>query len=74
MKRSRSLAVNWKAIEGAAHSKRQLVLRKNDNDLFTCPVKLCLHADFKSNRGLRKHINNKHPWFYYFDDQPEVKR
>ena len=74
MKRSRCLAVDWKAIEGAAHSKRQLVLRKNDNDLFTCPVKLCLHADFKSNRGLRKHINNKHPWFYYFDDQPEVKR
>ena len=75
MKRSRrSLAVNWKAIEGAAHGKRKLILRANDRNMFTCPIKLCLHADFKSNRGLRKHINNKHPWYYYFDEQPEVKR
>ena len=28
----------------------------------------------KSKRGLRKHIDNKHPWYYYFDEQPEVKR
>ena len=34
---------------------------------------LCLHADFNSSRGLRKHIDNKHPWYYYFDEQPEVK-
>ena len=74
MKRRRCLAVNWKALEGAAHAKRQLSLRKNDRDLFTCPVKLCLHADYKSQRGLRKHINNKHPWYYYFNEQPEVKR
>ena len=31
---------------------------------------LCLHADFRS----RKHIDGKHPWYYYFEDQPEVKR
>jgi len=23
---------------------------------------------------LRKHIDNKHSWYYYFDEQPEVKR
>ena len=50
------------------------MLRKNDDQAFTCPVKLCLHADFKSSRGLRKHIDNKHAWYYYFDEQPEVKR
>jgi len=44
------------------------------NYSYTCPVKLCLHDNFKSNRGLRKHINNKHQWYYYFDEQPEVKR
>ena len=71
---SRTLHVNWKAVEGAAHGKRKLSLRKNDYGLYTCPVKLCLHADFNSSRGLRKHINNKHPWFYYFDEQPEIKR
>ena len=74
MRRSRCLIVNWKALDGAAYSKRQLILRKNDKCLYTCPAKLCLHADYKSSRGLRKHIDNKHPWYYYFDEQPEVKR
>ena len=74
MKRGRSLVVNWKALEGAAQGRRKLKLRKNDCGCFTCPDKFCLHADFKSERGLRKHINNKHPWYYYFDKQPEVKR
>ena len=37
-------------------------------------MKQCLHADFKSSRGLRKHINTKHPWYFYFDRQPEVKK
>ena len=66
--------VNWKAVEGSAHGKRRLVLRKNDEEMYICPIKLCLHTDFNSSRGLRKHINNKHPWYYYFDVQPEVKR
>ena len=74
MKRSRCLFVNWKAMDGSAHGKRKLVLRKNDHQMYTCPVKLCLHCDFKSSRGLRKHIDNNHPWYYYFDEQPEVKR
>jgi len=60
--------------KGAAHGKRKLILRANNYNKFTCPIKLCLHADFSSIRGLRKHIDNKHPWYYYFDKQPEVKR
>ena len=74
IERSRSLFVNWKAVEGSAHGKRKLFLRKNGNDMYVCPVKLCLHSEFKSSRGLRKHIDNKHSWYYYFDEQPEVKR
>ena len=74
MESSRRLHVNWKALEGAAHGKRPLIIRPNIQGLFTCPVRLCLHADFKSSRGLRKHISNKHPWYYYFDQQPVVKR
>ena len=75
MKRnSRCLLVDWKAICGAAHAKRRLILRENGSGMFTCPMKYCLHEDFKSNRGLRKHIDMKHPWYYYFDRQPEVKR
>ena len=74
MPRQRRLQVNWKALLGAAHGKRTLKLRPNVRNLYTCPIKLCLHADFKSCRGLRKHINIKHPWYYYFDEQPVVKR
>ena len=74
MRRPRRLQVNWKALVGAAHGKRTLKLRPNRLNLYTCPIKLCLHGDFKSSRGLRKHINIKHPWYYYFNEQPEVKR
>ena len=74
MQSTRNLVVNWKALDGAAHGKRRLILRKNPGNRFTCPVKLCLHADFNSSRGLRKHINIRHPWFFYFDNQPEVSR
>ena len=70
----RTLQVNWKAVNGAAHGRRKLSLRSNDNNSYMCPIKLCLHAAFKSSRGLRKHINTKHAWYYYFDEQPEVKR
>ena len=72
--RRRTLFVNWTSVNGAAQGKRKLVLRENDKGEYTCPVKLCLHTDFKSKRGLRKHIDNKHSWYFYFDEQPEIKR
>lgn len=74
MQRKTVLQVDWKGIEGAAQGKRKLQLRSNDNDEYACPVQTCLHCDFKSIRGLRKHINTKHAWYYYFDVQPVIKR
>lgn len=75
MKASRNLVVNWRSLDGAAQGRRKLHLRPNLNGFFTCPLlKICLHTDFKSCRGLRKHINKKHPWYFYFDRQPEVKK
>ena len=51
MKRtSRCLFVDWKALNGAAHGKRKLIIRENGKHMFTCPVKICLHGDFKSTR------------------------
>ena len=74
MARKRVLFVDWHSLNGSANGKRKLSFKENDQGKFTCPAKLCLHADFESKRGLRKHIDNKHPWFYYFDEQPEVSR
>ena len=34
----------------------------------------CLHTNFLSQRGLRKHINQIHTWYYYFDKQPYIDR
>ena len=72
--KSRMLHVNWQAIQGARKKKKILKLRCNANGLYECPVESCLHADFKSQRGLRKHINNTHTWFYYFDSNPVIAR
>ena len=74
MARRRVLFVDWNSVNGSANGKRKLSFKENDKGKFTCPAKLCLHSDFESKRGLRKHIDNKHPWYYYFDEQPEVKR
>ena len=74
MARRRVLFVDWHSVNGSANGKRKLSFKENDQGKFTCPAKLCLHSDFESKRGLRKHIDNKHPWYYYFDEQPEVKR
>ncbi len=74
MARRRVLFVDWHSINGSATGKRKLSLQENEKGNFTCPVKLCLHSDFGSRRGLRKHIDTKHPWYYYFDVQPEIKR
>ncbi|XP_066930255.1 uncharacterized protein [Clytia hemisphaerica] len=74
MARRRVLFVDWHSINGSANGKRKLSFDENEKGKFTCPAKLCLHSDFESKRGLRKHIDNKHPWYYYFDEQPEVKR
>ena len=63
MARRRALFVDWRWVDGSAQGKRRLIIKSNEKGTFTtCPVKLCLHADFQSKRGLRKHIDNKHSW------------
>ena len=69
-----NLHVNWKAFNGAATNKKTLKLREDVSGIFNFPVDKCLHCGFRSQRGLRKHINNRHAWLYYFDEEPSVKR
>jgi hypothetical protein len=74
MAQRRVLFVDWRSINGAAQGKRKLVLRENEHGKYTCPINICLHSDYKTARGLRKHIESRHSWFFYFDKQPEIKR
>ena len=70
----RILVVDWKALPGALPKKRILHLKCNKDNIFECPVKGCLHTGHRSVRGLRKHINTRHPYYYYHDDKPVVSR
>lgn len=42
--------------------------------LFHCPVKECNHDGFGTQRGCRKHVKSKHPWFYFFDEKPDLSK
>ena len=70
----RTLYIDWFSLVGAKKSKRKLHLEADGGGIFTCPVESCLHVGFKSQRGLRKHIDSKHEWYYYFDAQPSFRR
>ena len=68
------LAVDWKCLQGAAKKRRRLSLEVNEDGIYLCPIGNCLHTGFNSQRGLRKHINSKHEWFYYFAEEPKFER
>lgn len=72
--KTKFLKVNWRVFDGAARQKRALRLRPDDDGVYICPIEDCLHTGFKSARGLRKHIDTRHDWYYFFDTRPEVKR
>ena len=74
MSRKKLLNVDWKGISGASIKKKILKLKSNADGVFICPISTCLHVGFKSDRGLRKHIDTTHPWYYYFNEQPEINR
>ena len=71
MMNRKSLRINWKELSGAFTTRRKLRLVKT-NDLFLCGIKNCIHTGFRSGRGLRKHINSKHAWWYWFDSEPDI--
>ena len=72
--RKRQLNVDWKAVNGAAKRKRILHLTVDENEQYICPVSTCLHNGYKSSRGLRKHINSQHEWYFWFDERPRIQR
>ena len=68
------LTVDWATFQGAAVKRRMLRLLANAGGIYMCPVDNCLHLGFKSQRGLRKHIENRHGWYFFFDEQPALNR
>ena len=43
---------------------------KDEDDCYHCPVINCNHPGFTSKWECRKHIDNIHPWYFYFDKKP----
>ena len=70
---SKANKIEWSNIDGALPKPKRLHLEKDDVDsLYHCPIHLCEHEGFQSQRGCRKHVNNNHSWFFYFDEKPRV--
>ena len=68
---SKANKVEWSKIDGALPRSKRLHLEKDEADsLYHCPIQLCERDGFQSQRGCRKHVNNKHSWFFYFDEKP----
>ena len=64
--------VNWSKLANASPKPKRLHLEEDDCDgLFHCPVQICDHEGFTTQRGCRKHVKNEHSWYYYFDEKPD---
>ena len=59
-------------VVGASPKSKRLHLEEDGCDsLFHYPVQTCDHDTFTTQTGCRKHVKNKHGWFYYFDSEPD---
>ena len=70
---SKANNIEWSNIDGALPKPKRLHLEKDSADsLYRWPIQMCEHEGFQSQCGCRKHVNNKHSWFFYFDEKPRV--
>ena len=66
-----SKLIDWSKEDGASRKPKRLHLEEDEADhLYHCPIVNCDHDGFSTQRGCRKHVKNKHCWFYYFDEKP----
>ena len=65
---------DWSNFDGALPKPKRLHLEKYETDRsYHCPIQIREHERFQSQRGCRKHVNNKHRWFFYFDEKLDLK-
>ncbi|XP_057289972.1 uncharacterized protein LOC130656435 isoform X1 [Hydractinia symbiolongicarpus] len=62
----------WKEALGASMRSKRLKLMPDKDNRFCCPVADCDSESYGSKRGCRKHVYNRHGWFYYFDKRPNI--
>ena len=63
----------WKNAVGASIKPKRLHLKLDKDGLFNCPILYCDSDSYRSIRGCRKHVHQRHGWFYYFDKKPNVE-
>ena len=63
----------WKCAVGASKKPRQLHLVADSDGLFNCPVSHCDSTPYESKRGCRKHVFQRHGWYYYFEENPNIE-
>ena len=69
----RGVEIDWSKLPNASPKPKRLHLEEDDSDgLFHCPVQGCKHDGFTTQRGCRKHAKNKHRWYFYFDEKPNI--
>ena len=52
----------WKNVEGASEKAKRLKLQPDINGTYLCPLNDCDSNAYKSQRGCRKHVTEKHDW------------
>ena len=67
------MEIGWSKLPNASPKPKRFHLEQDDSDgLFHCPVQGCKHDGFTTQRGCRKHAKNKHRWYFYFDEKPNI--
>ena len=67
------MEIDWSKLPNASPNPERFHLEEDDSDgLYHCPVQGCKHDGFTTQRGCRKHAKNKHRWYFYLDEKPNI--
>lgn len=64
--------LEWHKAVGLQKKPKRLKLTQNPDGKFYCPVSNCETEGYYSKRVCRKHIYQRHGWFYFFDRKPSI--
>jgi len=63
----------WKNAPGASEKPKRLKLEPDISGIFLCPLNGCDSNAYRSQRGCRKHVTEKHGWYFYFNEKPKLE-